>query len=126
MPGAGAGHERARRDVDTDITVEAIVIARIWRGWTRTKDAAAYIEYLHQTGMKDYRRTPGNTAAYILHMTIGDRTEFVTLTFWDSIEAVKAFAGEQYENAVFYDEDDRYLVDRENTTGNYQVIAAAE
>lgn len=102
------------------------MIARIWRGWTRTNDAAAYIEYLHQTGMKDYRRTPGNTAAYILHRTSGDRTEFITLTFWNSIDAVKAFAGEQYENAVFYDEDDHYLVDRETVTTHYQVIAAPE
>jgi heme-degrading monooxygenase HmoA len=66
--------------------------------------------------MKDYRRTRGNKAAYILRRQDGDRTEFITLTFWDSIDSVKAFAGEQYGRAVFYDQDDHYLIAREETT----------
>ena len=99
------------------------MIARTWRGWTRAEDTDAYIEYLHETGMSEYRNTPGNRAAYLLHRRLGDRTEFVTLTFWDSIDAVKAFAGEQYENAVFYPEDDRFLVDRELTSTHYEVVA---
>lgn len=89
------------------------MIARTWRGWTRSEDAEAYVEYLMETGMAEYRRTPGNRAAYLLRRDDGDRTEFVTLTFWDSLEAVRGFAGEDITRAVFYSEDDRFLIDRE-------------
>jgi heme-degrading monooxygenase HmoA len=98
------------------------MIARTWRGWTRAEDADAYVDYLFETGIKEYRMTPGNRAAYILRRNVGDRTEFVTLTFWDSLEAVRAFAGDDIEKAVFYPDDDRVLVDRENTTAHFEVI----
>jgi heme-degrading monooxygenase HmoA len=98
------------------------MIARTWKGWTRTSDADAYVEYLQKTGMREYRETPGNRAAYILRGEEEDRTEFVTLTFWDSIESVKGFAGEEVERAVFYPEDDRFLLDRETSARHYEVI----
>jgi heme-degrading monooxygenase HmoA len=98
------------------------LIARIWRGWTRTEDADDYVAYLQTTGIPAYRATPGNRAAYILRRSYGDRTEFVTLTFWTSLDAVKAFAGEHVEQAVFYPEDDRFLVDRETTVTHFEVF----
>ena len=97
------------------------MIARTWRGWTRSEDADAYVEYLRETGISEYRRTPGNRAAYILRREDGDRTEFVTLTFWDSMEAVKGFAGEDVTTAVFYPEDDRFLVERETVALYFDV-----
>jgi lactoylglutathione lyase len=57
-----------------------------------------------------------------LRRSYGDRTEFVTLTFWTSLDAVKAFAGEHVEQAVFYPEDDRFLVDRETTVTHFEVF----
>jgi heme-degrading monooxygenase HmoA len=100
------------------------MIARTWRGWVRKEDADAYVQYVIETGIKEYRETPGNRAAYILRREEGDRTEFVTLTFWDSMEAVRGFAGPNVERAVFYPEDDRFLVDRESTAAHYGVIEA--
>ena len=98
------------------------MIARTWRGWTNTIDADGYVEYLLRTGIKEYRETPGNRAAYILRREDGDRTEFVTLTFWESLDAVKRFAGEEPERAVFYPEDDRFLVDRDTTASHFEVV----
>jgi catechol 2,3-dioxygenase-like lactoylglutathione lyase family enzyme/heme-degrading monooxygenase HmoA len=98
------------------------MIARTWRGWTRTEDADAYVAYLQETGIPTYLATPGNRAAYILRRPDGDRTEFVTLTFWSSLEAVRGFAGEDVDRAVFYPEDDRFLVDRETTVTHFEVV----
>lgn len=98
------------------------MIARTWRGWTRSEDADAYVEYLLQTGIKEYRATTGNRAAYILRREDGERVEFVTLSFWDSLDAVRAFAGDDAERAVFYPEDDRFLVQRETLATNYEAI----
>jgi heme-degrading monooxygenase HmoA len=99
-----------------------VVIARTWRGWTNADDADAYVQYLMDTGIAEYRRTPGNRAAYILRRDDGDRTEFVTLTFWDSMESVARFAGDDVSKAVFYAEDDRFLVDRETQAMHFDVI----
>jgi heme-degrading monooxygenase HmoA len=97
------------------------VIARTWRGWTRREDADAYVAYIEETGMREYRATPGNRGAWIMRRDDGDRTEFVTLTFWDSLDAVKGFAGEEVERAVFYPEDDRFLVDRDVTVRHWDL-----
>ena len=101
------------------------VIARTWRGWTRADDADAYVEYLQRTGIPEYRATEGNRAAYILRRNVGERTEFVTLTLWESLDAVRGFAGEDVDRAVFYPEDDRFLVDRETTVAHFEVIEPA-
>jgi len=97
------------------------MIARVWRGWTKREDAAAYAEYVRSTGLAGYRQTPGNRGAYILQRDEGERTEIVTLSFWDSLEAVKGFAGDDVERAVFYPDDDRYLVARELTVTHFTV-----
>jgi heme-degrading monooxygenase HmoA len=101
------------------------VIARTWRGLTRAADADEYVEYLQRTGIAEYRATEGNRAAYILRRDVGERTEFVTFTLWDSLDAVRGFAGGDVERAVFYPEDDRFLVERETTVAHFEVIEPA-
>jgi heme-degrading monooxygenase HmoA len=101
------------------------MIARIWRGSTATADADAYVGYMLETGVSEYRKTPGNRGAWILRRTDGDRTDFVTLSFWESREAIRAFAGDDIERAVFYPEDDRFLIARELGVEHYEVIEAA-
>jgi heme-degrading monooxygenase HmoA len=101
------------------------MIARTWRGAVRTADAAAYAAYIDETGMKEYAATPGNQGAYMLTREVGELTEFTTLSFWDSVDAIRAFAGEEYETAVFYPEDDRYLVERDATCTHYEVASMA-
>ena len=97
------------------------MIARIWKGSVRTPDADAYAAYIGETGLAEYRETPGNRGAWMLRRERGDLTEFVTFTFWDSLDAVKAFAGEDYETAVFYPKDDDFLVERDMTCTHYEV-----
>ena len=98
------------------------MIARIWRGWTRRDDADAYVDYLRETGIAAYRETPGNAGAHILRRDDGNRVEFVTLSFWQSRDAIAAFAGDEIDRAVFYPEDDRFLVDREEHVTHYDLI----
>jgi heme-degrading monooxygenase HmoA len=97
------------------------MIARIWKGAVRRRDGDAYARYMQDTGVAGYAGTPGNQGVWMLRRDVGDRTEFVMFTLWDSMEAVKAFAGDDPGTAVFYPEDDRYLVERELTTAHYEV-----
>jgi heme-degrading monooxygenase HmoA len=97
------------------------VIARIWRGIVRTEDAAEYIEYVHQTGIEHYRSTPGNLGAWILHREINEATEIVTFSLWESMASVRTFAGEDPSRAVYYPEDERFLIERGPTVDHYEV-----
>ncbi len=100
------------------------MIARIWRGAVREEDAEAYASYMTRTGIPGYAETPGNRGVYMLRRTTAENCEFVMVTFWESLEAVKAFAGEDYETAVFYPEDDHYLVERDLKSAHFEVAAA--
>ena len=101
------------------------MIARSWRGAVRPEDAEAYAQYIDDTGMREYTTTPGNQGAWMLQRPVGDLVEFVTFSLWDSLDAIKAFAGDDYETAVFYPEDDRYLVERDETCTHWEVVRVA-
>jgi heme-degrading monooxygenase HmoA len=98
------------------------VIARTWTGVVRRADADAYADYIRDTGFAEYGRTAGNRGAWMLRRDDGDRTEFITLSMWDSVDAIKAFAGEDIEAAVLYPEDERYLIDGESSVTHYEVV----
>jgi heme-degrading monooxygenase HmoA len=102
----------------------SLMIVRTWRGWTRSSDAKAYEAYLTRTGFAGYTSTPGNRGAYFTRRDAGDRTEFFLISLWDSWEAIKAFAGDDPGAAVFYPEDDAFLVERERTVDHYEVFTA--
>ena len=97
------------------------MIARIWRGAVRSDDADEYAQYIRDTGFAEYGRTSGNRGAWMLRRDDGGETEFVTLSMWESRDAIKAFAGEDIEAAVLYPEDEKYLVG-ESTIAHYDVV----
>jgi heme-degrading monooxygenase HmoA len=102
------------------------VIARMWRGWVATERAAAYVAYINETGIAEYRQTPGNLGAQMLTRDLGDgRTEILTLSWWESLESIHGFAGADISQAVFYPEDEGYLIDRETTVLHYEVPVAS-
>jgi heme-degrading monooxygenase HmoA len=102
------------------------MIARIWRGAVRREDRDDYADYIRDTGIAGYRATPGNRGAWLLRRDVGERTEFLTFTLWDSLNAVRAFAGDDVDAAVFYPEDDRYLVERDDIAAHYEVAGGEE
>ena len=99
------------------------MIARIWRGAVRASDAAAYASYIQQTGIAAYKATPGNRGAWMLWRPDGEQAEVITLSFWESREAIQGFAGPDIDKAVFYPEDDRFLAERDLTVHHYEVTA---
>jgi heme-degrading monooxygenase HmoA len=98
------------------------MIARIWKGAVRREDSDAYAEYIRGTGMLEYGETDGNRGAWMLRRDDGERTEFITFSLWDSVESIRAFAGDDIEAAVYYPEDERYLIERGATVSHYEVV----
>ena len=99
------------------------MIARWWRGWTRADEIERYVEYVTDTGVRALASTPGNLGVYILTRVGGNRAEIVVMSLWESLEHVYAFAGPDVARAVFYPEDDRFLVDRDWSVSHYDVAA---
>ena len=98
------------------------MIGRIWTGRTRATDADAYYQYLLATGLRDYAATPGNRGVHVLRRIDGDVAEFTLITFWESWDAITAFAGPNPEVAVYYPEDDRFLLNKEPHVTHYDVL----
>ncbi|GLW29115.1 antibiotic biosynthesis monooxygenase [Actinoplanes regularis] len=94
----------------------------MWRGWVRTERAHEYVDYIARTGLVGYRETSGNLGAEMWTRDLGDgRTEVTTLSWWESLDHIRAFAGDDISQAVFYPQDDEYLVDRETTVTHHEV-----
>ena len=100
------------------------MIARIWRGVTPAEKADRYLAYLQETGLRDYGATPGNQGVYVLRRASGDEAEFLLISLWESLEAVRAFAGPDPERAVYYPADREHLLALEPTVAHYQVLTA--
>ena len=97
------------------------MLARLWHGMTPVSKADAYLELMRTVAMPDYTAIPGNLGAHVLHRVDGDVTHFQMLTFWTDLDAIKAFAGEDYLTAKYYDFDRDYLIELEPTATVYQV-----
>jgi antibiotic biosynthesis monooxygenase (ABM) superfamily enzyme len=97
------------------------MIARVWRGATRAEDAEEYAAYVEESGLGPARSLAGSRGTLALRRIDGDRAEFVTVILFDGMEAVRAFAGDDPERAVFFPEDDRYLVERDLDVRHYEV-----
>jgi heme-degrading monooxygenase HmoA len=98
------------------------MILRRWMGRIRTADEAEYRAYIADTGGNDYLSTPGNLGWQMLFRDLGDGTsEVTTLSWWTDLADIKAFAGEDYERARYYPEDDRFLLDRPPDVDHFRV-----
>jgi len=69
----------------------------------------SYMSYLERTGLKEYKATEGFKDVLVLTREVGDETEYLLVTLWESMDAVRRFAGPDPERAVYYPEDDRYF-----------------
>lgn len=98
------------------------MMLRRWSSRIRTADARDYVDYIAATGLSDYRSTPGNLGCQMLLRDLGDgTTEVTTLSWWSSMAAIEAFAGQPVDAARYYPEDDRFLLARPDKVEHHRV-----
>ena len=102
------------------------MIARVWHGRVRSKHAQEYTHYIEGTGLRDYRACRGNRGALMLVRAHGDEAEVLTISLWDSVDNIKAFAGEDISKARYYPKDKEYLLELEEHVRHFDVVGELE
>ena len=98
------------------------MIARRWHGRVPAAKADEYLKYVTETGIADYRATPGNRGAWILHRRDGDVVHVEMFTLWDDLAAIRRFAGDELTRAKYYDFDPDFLLELEPEVTHFEVV----
>lgn len=100
----------------------SVVIARIWRGVAERSKADGFLDYMMKTGVKDFRVKEGNRGVYVFRRNDKKRVEFLMISLWDSVNAIRNFAGEDIDRASYYPEDEKFLIKLEPKVKHYEVL----
>lgn len=98
------------------------MMVRMWHGRVPAEKAARYREFLNARAVPDYRSVPGNINVHVLERAEGPVTHFITMTFWESLDAIRGFAGADVEVAKYYPEDREFLLEFEPKVVHYEVV----
>jgi heme-degrading monooxygenase HmoA len=98
------------------------LIARLWHGWASAENADAYERLLEDEVIPDIDRIDGYCGAYLLRRKLSEAVEFVTLTFFESQDALRAFAGDDFEAAVIHEEAGRLLSRYDQRSAHYDIV----
>jgi len=98
------------------------MIARMWHGRVPTSKAQAYRAFLNERAIPDYQSVEGNISTFILEREEGEVTHFIIMTYWESLGAIKSFAGDDAELAKYYPEDKDFLLEFEPRVAHYEVV----
>ena len=97
------------------------MIARVWHGYTKPENADAYESMLKPELLPGLSQAEGYKNSYLLRQDLGDEVEFITIIFWDSLDAIRAVAGPDYETAVIPEERRKYLARHDPKAAHYEV-----
>jgi hypothetical protein len=97
------------------------MIARMWHGAVPGAKKEAYLNRMRKVALPDYRSISGNCGAFCLCRMEGDIAHIEMLTFWEDVDAIKRFAGEDFELAKYYDFDREFLIELERKVLHYTV-----
>jgi len=98
-------------------------VARTWLGRVPAHRSDAYLAYLQETGVRGLRATPGNQGVMVLRRMVGDVAEFQVISTWDSLESIRAFAGEPIDTARYYPADSDFLLGMSEKVEHWELFA---
>ena len=101
------------------------MITRMWRGWSRSDQADRYVRHFRSEVVATLRQVPGFRGARLLRRTIGEETEFLSLTLFDDLNAIRSFAGSDYETAVVAGEARSMLIRFDERVCHYETAFEA-
>jgi heme-degrading monooxygenase HmoA len=100
------------------------MIARVWHGYTTPEHANAYESMLKPELLPGISKVKGYRGSYLMRRQAGEEIEFITIILWDSLDAVRAVAGPNYETAVIPEERRKYLSRYDAKAGHFEVVSS--
>ena len=97
-------------------------IMRLWHGEVSLEKADDYERFMIERAAPDYGSVEGLLKLYFQRKNEKNKTHFLLITIWDSLEAIKNFAGDNPEIAKYYPEDDNFLLEKEELVSMYEVF----
>ena len=104
---------------ETPSLAENPKVARIWHGRTPAAKADAYRQYLFDVGVKKIASLPGNRGVQMMVNKGDAEAEFMVVSYWDSIDAIKGYAGETYTRVHDLPRDDEFLIEKETKVRHF-------
>lgn len=99
------------------------MIARIWHGKTNVENFDIYTEFLKHVAIPDYKKTEGFIGLTFLRQIQNNEGHFNLITYWENLEVIKNFAGQDFEKAKYYTEDKNFLLEFEEKVSHHEVFA---
>jgi heme-degrading monooxygenase HmoA len=99
------------------------VIARVWHGYTKPEHADAYGAMLKPELLAGISKVKGYKGSYLLRRRTGNEVEFITIMLWESIDAIRAVAGADYETAIVPEERRKYLAHYDPKSTHYEIVS---
>jgi len=99
------------------------MIARDWHGYTTPAHADAYEALLKPELLPGVSKVKGYRGSYLLRRPLGSEVEFITVMLWESLDAIKAVAGQDYETAVIPEERRKHLSRYDGKSAHYEVAS---
>lgn len=105
---------------------KSYMVARIWHGRTKSEDLIEYSQFMNEVAIPDYKKTPGFVKLTFLRRVENNVAHFTLITYWESLDVIKNFAGNDSEKAKYYPKDSDYLLEFEEKVVHYDVFAEAQ
>ena len=99
------------------------MIARVWHGWTTLENADGYESHLKPELLPGLSKVKGFAGSHLLRRVVGDEVEFTTIIFWESLDALRALAGQDYQTAIIPEDRKNYLKRFDAKAAHYEVVS---
>ncbi|MGD0187513.1 MAG: antibiotic biosynthesis monooxygenase [Roseiarcus sp.] len=119
--GAASGLVTRALAAATPVIADHPMVARIWHGRTPADKADEYRQYLFDVGVKKIASLPGNRGVQMMVAKTPEQGEFMVVSYWDSVEAIKGYAGETYTRVHDLPRDKEFLIDPETLVRHFEL-----
>ena len=99
------------------------MVARVWHGYTKPEHADAYESLLKPELLPGIGGKAGYLGSYLLRRAMGAEVEFITVMLWDSIDAIRAAVGADFETALIPEERRNYLARFDTKSAHYEIAS---
>jgi len=118
---AASGVVAQARAAGSPALADRPIVARVWHGRTSADRADEYRQYIFEAGIKKIAAIPGNRGVQLMTDRSAAEGEFMVISYWDSVDAIKGYAGENYTRVHDLPRDKEFLIEPETLVRHFEL-----